>query len=122
MGERRNWTREETILAMDLYTRVPFSKIWKGNPEIISLAKLIGRTPDAVALKMSNLAHFDPKLKEKDLAGMSHASKLDPVVYEEFAGNIGELSYQAQNIIAKLKHLTVEEVLPEVELDNIPVG
>lgn len=31
---RRNWTREETILAMDLYTRVPFSKIGKNNQEI----------------------------------------------------------------------------------------
>ena len=34
---RRNWTREETILAMDLYTRVPFSKIGKNNQEIINL-------------------------------------------------------------------------------------
>lgn len=122
MAERRNWTREETILAMDLYSRVPFSKIWKGNPEIIALAKLIGRTPDAVALKMSNLAHFDPKLKEKELAGMSHASKLDPLIYEEFASNIGELSYQAQSIIAKLKHSTVEEELTEIELSDIPAG
>lgn len=50
---RRNWTREETILAMDLYTRVPFSKIGKNNQEIINLASIINRTPDAVAYKMS---------------------------------------------------------------------
>lgn len=47
---RKNWTREETILAMDLYTRVPFSKIGKNNQEIINLASIINRTPDAVVL------------------------------------------------------------------------
>lgn len=122
MSARRNWTREETILAMDLYTRVPFSKIWKGNPDIIDLATLIGRTPDAVALKMSNLAHFDPKLREKDVAGMSHASKLDPLIYEEFACNIEELSYQAQVIIANYRHSTVGTDIPEIGLENIPIG
>lgn len=122
MAAGKKWSREETILAMDLYTRVPFSKIWKGNPEIIALANMIGRTPDAVALKMSNLAHFDPKLKEKNLAGMSHASKLDPLIYEEFASNIEELAYQAQNIIAKLQGVSIEEIIPELNIKDIPVG
>ena len=54
---RRNWTREETILAMDLYTRIPFSQIGKNNQEIIQLSHIINRTPDALALKMANLAH-----------------------------------------------------------------
>ena len=122
MAAGKKWSREETILAMDLYTRVPFSKIWKGNPEIIALANMIGRTPDAVALKMSNLAHFDPKLKEKNLAGMSHTSKLDPMIYEEFASNIEELAYQAQNIIAKLQGISIEENIPELNIKDIPEG
>lgn len=122
MAVRRNWTREETILAMDLYTRVPFSKIWKGNPEIIALAKLIGRTPDAVALKMSNLAHFDPKLREKDVSGMSHASKLDPLIYEEFACNIEELSYQAQIIMANINHSSVGKDIPDLGIKDMPIG
>ena len=68
---RRNWTREETILAMDLYTRVPFSKIGKNNQEIINLASIINRTPDAVAYKMSNLAHYDPELQARNVSGLS---------------------------------------------------
>lgn len=43
---RRNWTREETILAMDLYMRTPFSKIGKRNKDIVQLAEIINRTPD----------------------------------------------------------------------------
>ena len=55
------WSREETILAFDLYCRTPFGKISQGNPEIIKLAHLLGRTPGSVGLKMHNLAHYDPE-------------------------------------------------------------
>lgn len=39
-SQRRNWTREETVLAFDLYCRIPFSKISKSNKQIIELAGL----------------------------------------------------------------------------------
>lgn len=119
---RRNWTREETILAMDLYTRVPFSKIGKNNQEIIDLAAIINRTPDAVAYKMSNLAHYDPELQARNVSGLSHTSKLDKVIYDEFANNIEELSFIAQNILAEIQHTSVETLLPELQLDHIPLG
>lgn len=122
MAERRNWTREETILAMDLYTRIPFSKIGKRNQEIINLAKIINRTPDAVALKLSNLAHYDPELQARNVSGMAHASKLDGKIYLEYANNIEELSYQAQGILAQLKNITVEKLLPELQLEYLPMG
>ena len=35
------WNREETILAFDLYCRIPRSKISQKHPEIIDLAELI---------------------------------------------------------------------------------
>lgn len=119
---RRNWTREETILAMDLYTRIPFSKIGKNNKEIIDLAAIINRTPDAVAYKMSNLAHYDPELQARNVSGLSHTSRLDKVIYDEFANNIEELSFIAQNILAEIQHTTVETLLPELLLDHIPLG
>ena len=71
------WSREETILAFDLYCRTPFKKITKTNKDIIELAKLLGRTPSSVGLKMANLAHFDPEIQKKNLSGMAHGSKLD---------------------------------------------
>jgi hypothetical protein len=40
-----NWTRAETILAFNLYCKIPFGRIDQRNPEIIALAKRIGRTP-----------------------------------------------------------------------------
>ncbi|GHT68734.1 hypothetical protein AGMMS50239_34420 [Bacteroidia bacterium] len=40
-GEK--WTREEMILAFNLYLKLPFGKMQRGTPEIIELANLMGR-------------------------------------------------------------------------------
>ena len=75
------WSREETILAFDLYCRTPFGKISQGNPEIIKLAHLLGRTPGSVGLKMHNLAHYDPELQKRNVTAMAHGSKLDGEIF-----------------------------------------
>ena len=31
------WTRDELILAVNLYCKLPFGKMHKGNPEILAL-------------------------------------------------------------------------------------
>lgn len=61
----KKWSREETILAFELYCRTPFSKISKTNEDIINLAMLLGRSPSSVGLKMANLAHYDPEIRKK---------------------------------------------------------
>jgi len=60
----RNWTRDELILAMSLYCRLPFGKFHKGNPEVIQLAESIQRTPSSVGMKLCNLASLDPVQQE----------------------------------------------------------
>ncbi|MGQ1911533.1 hypothetical protein ACT3CE_17335 [Marinifilum sp. RC60d5] len=79
-----NWTREQLILAFNLYCKIPFGKISKTNPQIIQLAELIGRTPSAVGLKLSNLASFDPSLQARGIKGMKHAGKGDRLIFEVF--------------------------------------
>jgi len=74
------WSKEETILAFDLYCRTSFGKISFSNKDIKELAGLLERTPGAVALKMHNLAHFDPELRKRNIVAMAHGSKLDSLV------------------------------------------
>ena len=50
------WTRDEQLIALRLYMRTPFGRLHGGNPEIISLAGHLGRTPGALAMKASNFA------------------------------------------------------------------
>ena len=123
--ENRNgvkWSREETILAFELYCRTPFSKISQSNPEIIELAKLLGRTPGSVGLKMHNLAHYDPELQRRNVSAMAHGSKLDAIIFNEFCDDWEELSFQAETIKAKLQNKKIEDVLSVIEFGHIPKG
>jgi putative restriction endonuclease len=60
MTIRRNWTREELILTINLYCKTPFGRLHKSNPDVVVLASLIDRTPSAVAWKLVNFASLDP--------------------------------------------------------------
>ena len=108
-GEK--WSREETILAFELYCRTPFSKISQTNPEIIALAGLLGRTPGSVGLKMANLAHYDPEVRRRDLSGMSHGSKLEEEICNEFYNDWEGLSFEAQRILSSKKNISIEKML-----------
>lgn len=116
------WSREETILAYELYCRTPFSKISQSNPEIKELALLLGRTPGSVGLKMHNLAHYDPDLQKRNVVAMAHGSKLDGEIFAEFCNDWMNLSYQAQIIRAKMQNVQVEEIIDCGNVDKIPPG
>lgn len=123
--ENRNgikWSREETILAFELYCRTPFSKISQSNPDIIELAKLLGRTPGSVGLKMHNLAHYDPELQKRNVTAMAHGSKLDAVIFDEFCSDWEELSFQAEAIKAQLQNKNLEDMVPAIDIEHIPAG
>lgn len=50
--ERKNWKREELVVAFNLYCKIPFGQIHIRNPKIAELANLIGRSPSAVSWKL----------------------------------------------------------------------
>ncbi len=95
------WTREEEIIVLDLYCKIPFKSSSKNNPEVIKIANLIGRTPSAVNMKIGNFGSFDNRLKEQGIVGLSNASKLDKEIFYEFNGKWDELAYESKKLIAK---------------------
>ena len=119
-GEK--WNREETILAFELYCRTPFSKISQNNKDVQELARLLGRTPGSVGLKMHNLAHHDPELIQRNRSAMAHGSKLDHEIFQEFSDDWEGLSLQAQIIRAKLQGIPIEENLSMDDLPQLPNG
>lgn len=44
MAKSNNWTKEETIVAFNVYCKIPFKKSSKTNPTIIKYANIIGRS------------------------------------------------------------------------------
>lgn len=95
------WTREEEIIVLDLYCKIPFKSSSKNNPKVIKIANLIGRTPSAVNMKIGNFGSFDNRLKEQGIVGLSNASKLDKEIFYEFNGKWDELAYESKKLIAK---------------------
>jgi putative restriction endonuclease len=113
------WTREELILAINLYCKLPFGKMHKGNTLIIEFAELIGRTPSSVALKLGNFASFDPTLKARGIKGASNASKLDKAIWDEFYNNWDEALFQSESLFAEKINTTVEKI-NKIDYENLP--
>lgn len=103
------WTRDELILAINLYCKIPFGRLHRLNPEIINLADLIGRTPSAVAYKLVNFASLDPSLKARGIKGASNASNLDKEIWKEFFNSWDELPFESEKLLAKIEKTTVEK-------------
>lgn len=112
------WTREELILAINLYCKIPFGKLYHRNPAIIALAKLIERTPSSVAFKLVNFASLDPSLQARGIKGASNSSKLDKEIWKEFFNHWDILPYESEKLLAQFKHTTVEKLnhIPDQEL------
>lgn len=97
---RNNWTREELVIAFYLYCKIPFGRIHTRNPDVIEAAKIIGRTPSAVAWKLANFASLDPSLKSRRIKGASHAGSLDQEIWDAFNGNWTGLVTEAEELLA----------------------
>ena len=104
-----NWTREELILAFNLYLKVPYEQFNNRNKEIIELARILGRTSGAVAYKLVNFVSLDPKHKELGRKGATHGSKLDVEVFNEFRNNWEDLLFESEKILASKQKITLEE-------------
>ena len=93
-----NWTREQAKLAFHFYCQTPFGKLHSRNKQVIELAKLIGRTPSAVAMKCTNFASLDPSITVSGRKGLRNASGLDREIWEEFHANWERLAVECEQL------------------------
>src|SRR5687768_10145206 len=100
---QRNWQREELLLVLNLYCRLPFGQYHSRNSEIIKLAQLIDRTPGAVAMKLTNFASFDPYHQARGIKGLQNASQADRNLWNEFTSNWDNLAIESETIYAQLQ-------------------
>ena len=54
------WSREELILAFNLYLKLPFGKMHTRTPEVQELGILLGRSVNSIAIRLTNFAACDP--------------------------------------------------------------
>jgi 5-methylcytosine-specific restriction enzyme A len=102
------WTRDELILALELYFKDPSSHGNAIHSEVIHLSDLLNALPihndrnqyekfrnaNGVGMKLANFRTFDPNYDE----GLSRGSKLDKEVWDDYSGDIGRLNKVAEAI------------------------
>jgi putative restriction endonuclease len=92
------WTREQLILAFELYCRIPFQRTKANDSRVKELASILDRTPASIARKLGNFGAFDPHLAARDISGLAHGSKLDKAVWDEFHQDWAGLVVRAHEI------------------------
>lgn len=116
---RKLWNRNEMILALNLYLKLPFGQMDARNPQVIHLANIIGRSPNAVALRLVNYASHDPNLQQRGISGMSHGGNICKEYWNEFVEDRESLLYESENNLAQYEGTTIENKYA-AEIRNIP--
>lgn len=120
-GKGNNWTKEETIIAFNVYCKVPFKSSSKTNPTIIKYANILGRSPYALNMKVGNFGRLDPELKKQGITGLEHGSKLEEIVWDEFNDNWDKLAFESEKLIAEFQSRTIEEI-EIINIEDLPKG
>lgn len=115
------WTRDELIITLNLFCKLPFGKMHKSNPEVVRLSALLGRTVGSIAFKLGNFASFDPELQARGIKGATNASKLDKAIWNEFYDNWNELPFESEKLLAEKEKKSIEE-LNDIDLNDLPKG
>lgn len=122
MPARIRWNRDQLLIVLNLYHKLRFGQFDQRQPVIIDLAERLGRTPSAVAMKLSNLASLDPALKLRGIRGLEGASNLDREVWEEFHAKPEEFIPLSQQLFDALfieEEMETTEVIPGKGIRNI---
>lgn len=113
------WTRDEHILAFNLYCQIPFGAIHMGNPRIVELGALLGRSVGSVSYKLSNFARLDPALRARGIRGNEHGAKGEEAVWQEFAADPESLVFESETLLADRLGKTIEDVA-QIGFDELP--
>lgn len=113
------WSREEHILAFNLYCKIPFGQIDEEKPSIVRLARLLGRSPGSVSYKLTNFARLDPALLARGIRGHTHGAKGEEEIWDEFARNPEALAFESERLLAARVGTSVEE-LAEIDDRDLP--
>lgn len=114
MPTRNLWSREELILAFNLYLKLPFGKLHTGTPEIIELANLTGRSVNSIAIRMTNFASCDPYHQARGVKGMIGGLKQCQPIWDEFYENREVLIFESERILAEKENSTIESKYADI--------
>lgn len=96
------WTREHLLIALNLYSKLPFGKFHNRNPVIVEVARRMGRTANSLAMKLCNFASLDPVQRARGIKGLEGASKQDKALWDEFQSNLAKFGPESEQLLHDL--------------------
>lgn len=96
------WTREHFLLALNLYRKLHFGKLHRGNPLIIEVARKMGRTPNSLAMKLCNFASLDPVVTASGRKGLSGATPQDKRMWATFQAELATQGPESEQMLHDL--------------------
>lgn len=96
------WTREHSLIALNLYCKLPFGSFDRNNAVVRDVATKMGRTSNSLAMKLSNLASLDPVQHARGIKGLSGASQQDRKMWGEFQDNLATLGPESEQLLHDL--------------------
>jgi len=127
-----DWTRDELILALDLYVETSGALPSKTDPRVVELSELLNslpihpdraderfRNPNGVAMKLGNFVRFDPNYHG---AGLPRGNRLEEEVWAKFFDDPVRLGRTAEGIrqLGAVEHRA--KVSRLVDDDDAPEG
>lgn len=113
-----DWTLEELLPTFAYYLRVPYGRLHWRNPEVRDLARRLGRTPGAVARKLTNIAACDPQLRATGRVGSPHRAKLEEELFERYLAERDAVIAEASAAYDRL--METEGVEPPIDSLILP--
>ncbi len=90
------------LIALNLYTKLPFGQLHRNNPIIMDVAAKMGRTANSLAMKLCNLASLDPVQRARGIKGLEGASRQDREMWNEFQANLPALGVESEELLHNL--------------------
>lgn len=111
-GRNPDWSRDELILALDLYLINPASPPGKESAAVAALSDLLNkmhrlngvegsdtlRNPNGVYMKMMNIRAIDPTFTSRGKVGMQSGGALEKIVWSDYADRRDLLAADAKAI------------------------
>lgn len=112
----RPWTREEVLLTISLYCKLPYRKLRQSTAEVRELAQLLNRTPSAISKRCCNYVQFDP-VESKRVKGFTRAAKLDRSVWAEINCDWERFATECEQIEKRVRE---EQSAPLLQENSVP--
>jgi putative restriction endonuclease len=122
----RPWTREEVLMTINLYCKLPYRKLRQSTPEVRELAVLLNRTPSAISKRCCNYVQFDP-VESKRVKGFTRAAKLDKSIWAEINSDWDSFAVESEQIEQEILRkqsapLAQKNVVTFLQDSSLPLG